>query len=958
MSWCRMLPNFSPVFVRGKALAWGLYQIVKAAPREFISLFSLTLVQGAVAGATLFVIQETVDGLIALQNGADFITLLMPLMFWGLLLLIEMTSGPIVSLLRINLNEKVLTRCNLLLMQKVNSLLGLESFENPTLHAELAFLKNEAQSKPLNFVYVITGFFKELTSLLSILLVISTVSWWIPVIICFCSLPHAYSLIWLERQSWDLALFKSAEMRRMQWCASTAFDARAAKEIRIFKLGDFFEQRYRELAQSFHDTFQPMRVKACTKSLFLSLITVVGHLVTIGWIIVLVKQGSCTAGSTVMLFQAILLTQHGFANFMLDIGMVLQPILFFVKMNSFLKTSFSSIQTIGLKKSISKIEQSIVFENVSFRYPDGKIALQNISLTITAGDRIAIVGENGAGKTTLIKLLLRFYDPTEGRILIDGVDLKEFDLTSWRQCCSAIFQDFHQFHLTLRENIALGSLDHLQDTQRLDEACLNAGFVSVVRSLSHGYETLLGKEFAGTELSGGQWQKLALARTFFKEAAFLILDEPSASLDPKSESELFQKFSQLAAGKTVLYITHRLASVEKADKIIVLKNAQLIEEGRHDELIYHQGEYVKLFESQIAEPHRLLTEMQTIADALEKSKILPKNSSLFLDNSVLSKLRAPKNGQIALQNIEFFESIVKEFELSLADIFLTERLFTEVIGYGKIKRDIENLIRNSLDEQQKDIGNLIQENKGITEERGRIASFIDFLEDLFYQELKKQLPQNEIFSITTDRLKKYPHIESLAGFEKQLLNFGNTLTQNEPEYKIFIQVLAEDAVVRYALNIQTTDNLHENTRSILYQMLQILISKYYSSEIFHTNLNLVMSALKTHVTHNPAESLFKKHKDLIDPELSHFPFYGTLINGRITPTTVLTAEPEHIVQERLKYSFQAIGSKASIHGAQKLALGKTIILDFEEFSFTVISTEEFIRENFKSNSGKQIFSNA
>lgn len=241
---------------------------------------------------------------------------------------------------------------------------------------------------------------------------------------------------------------------------------------------------------------------------------------------------------------------------------------------------------------------TIAFENVSFRYADGRGALEQVSFTIQPDETIAIVGENGAGKTTLVKLLMRLYDPTEGAITVGGIDLRDLDLVQWRRQIGVIFQDYGRYSLTIRENIGVGDLDVVNDEARQQAAAEKAGLASFIAHLPHGYDTMLGKQFGGTELSGGQWQKLSIARAFARESQIFILDEPTAALDPRSEYEIYQHFTELTRGKTTLLITHRLASVRMAHRILVFKDGQLNEMGTHAGLLARNGEYAALWQMQ------------------------------------------------------------------------------------------------------------------------------------------------------------------------------------------------------------------------------------------------------------------------------------------------------------------------------------------------------------------------
>ncbi|HEY4556057.1 MAG TPA: ATP-binding cassette domain-containing protein, partial [Lysobacter sp.] len=248
------------------------------------------------------------------------------------------------------------------------------------------------------------------------------------------------------------------------------------------------------------------------------------------------------------------------------------------------------------------IRRGFVFENVGFRYPDAeRWALRGLDFELRPGEVLALVGENGAGKTTLVKLLARLYDPDEGRILLDGRDLREYDLEALRASIGVIFQDFVRYHLTAGENIGVGQIDAMHDPDRVRDAARRAMADALVDSLPGGYDQLIGRRFrTGVDLSGGQWQKLAIARAYMRQAQVMILDEPTAALDARSEFEVFQRFKELSAGRTAVLISHRFSSVRMADRILVLAEGRLEASGTHAELLAQGGRYAELFELQAA----------------------------------------------------------------------------------------------------------------------------------------------------------------------------------------------------------------------------------------------------------------------------------------------------------------------------------------------------------------------
>lgn len=424
-----------------------------------------------------------------------------------------------------------------------------------------------------------------------VLLLLLTLAPVFPLLLLLATLPQALLTFRLQKGVWEAVLFSAPEARRMRYYAEALLNPEAAKEVRLFGLLPFFRGRYLE---AFGRLYQELRRARGRQALGASGLVFVSALATAAALYLGLRQallGSGGLGSLVLLLQSVGSLQQNLYGLVQDGGMLYESLLYFERLEGFLARS-SALAPSNAGRMVRGFEE-IRFENVGFSYPDGRRALEGISFVMRRGERLAIVGENGAGKTTLVKLLLRFYDPCQGRILVEGVDLRELDLEAWRRLVAAVFQDFGRYALTLRENIVLADLEHKSDLGRLEEAARAGGASELLRRL--GAEALLSKAFGGTELSLGEWQRLALARAFFRQAELLILDEPTASLDPKEEAHLYGRFAELAQGKTVLLITHRLASVQMADRILVLREGRLVEEGTHRALLERGGTYAELW---------------------------------------------------------------------------------------------------------------------------------------------------------------------------------------------------------------------------------------------------------------------------------------------------------------------------------------------------------------------------
>lgn len=572
-------------------LGWALHKIIREGRWNLFFLFFFILIQGLFPSANLYILKFLTA---TLGQDQAFSNVVWILIAWAIVILLENIIAPLAQVIRIKVNEKVHSYFSLMLMNKANSFSGLAVFEDRAFQDEVAVLRQETKSKPLNLMYVLTDSLKEIVTIISVLILLSSISLWLPVVIVCSVLPQVLFAFLSEMKVWDYSLFHSEDARMMGRICSLSLDQSIVKEIRVYGFGSYLTGRFQGLADRFYKRMGHIRKHQYISSIPYSLCAVGGQVLALGWIAWSVKNQTFSLANTIVIVQSLYFLQRELLAFAQDMSMLSSVISYFHTFRKFMEQKDALI----LKPSRSPGAQirSIEFRDVSFRYgDDGGLILKNLSFSLKAGEKVAIVGENGSGKSTLIKLLCRFYDPSSGSIFINGIDLKEMDLKEWRQQLSAVFQDFGRYPLSLRENIGISKVSDLDDKEKLELAIKGAGLEYLNEKFTEGFATMLGREFSGKELSFGEWQKLAISRLFFRDSPIIIMDEPTASLDPGSEFEIFQRLIQAFFGKTVFLITHRLNSVKMCNKIFLLKNGSISEEGSHAELVARNEEYSRLF---------------------------------------------------------------------------------------------------------------------------------------------------------------------------------------------------------------------------------------------------------------------------------------------------------------------------------------------------------------------------
>jgi ATP-binding cassette, subfamily B, bacterial len=397
--------------------------------------------------------------------------------------------------------------------------------------------------------------------------------------------------------------FRQTPVRRqLDYLRQVGGSKEAAKELKLFGLSKFLTQRFTKLSDGIYDENVALSRRKLIAGAFLSVIAFMGYYSAYVFVIWRTITGVYSIGLWYLLSGAILQASNNLQQIFSTVSGIADQALFLTDLLAF----FGMQPTIQSKPDALPAPRPIVrgfeFRNVSFRYPgSSRLVLNGLNFHLHPGERVALIGENGEGKTTIVKLITRLYDPTEGQVLLDGVDLKEYRLEDLYREIGVIFQDFMRYEMTARENIAVGRIEEIDDLKLLETAARKSLADAVIGKLSGGYDQMLGRRFdGGVDLSGGEWQKVALARAYLRDAQLLVLDEPTAALDARSEYEVFQRFAELTAGKMALFISHRFSTVRMADRIVVLEKGRIAEEGSHEQLARLGGRYKEMFELQAA----------------------------------------------------------------------------------------------------------------------------------------------------------------------------------------------------------------------------------------------------------------------------------------------------------------------------------------------------------------------
>ncbi|HLJ68526.1 MAG TPA: ABC transporter ATP-binding protein [Chloroflexota bacterium] len=480
--------------------------------------------------------------------------------------------------------------------------LDLETLERPAFYDHLRRIEEGAFYRPAALLFQLLAVLQGAVTLVVTAVLLARLQPLILPLLLLAGLPYAMVQSGAAVALFTLSTGQTSETRRARYFSHLLTTDSGAREIRVFGLGDYLLGRYRAILQMHERRTARLARQRALRSIVSAVLPATAYAGILALLALQVLRRAVTVGDVTLYLGLVLRSQDVLQQMMIGLSSIVENSLFLADYTAFLALQPGMREPAQGWAPPSPIERGLRFENVSYRYRGAaRDALSGVTLEIKPGETVAIVGENGAGKTTLVKMLTRLYEPDGGRITVDGYDLRDLDAGAWRRQIAVIFQDFIHYYLTAAENIGFGQIEALDDQGRIRAAARQGGAEEVIERLPGGYGSMLGRWFdQGVQLSGGEWQRIALARAFMRDAPILVLDEPTASLDARAESQIFCDFREHSRGRTVLLISHRFSTVRVADRIYVLEDGGIVESGHHDDLMRAGGRYAELFQLQAA----------------------------------------------------------------------------------------------------------------------------------------------------------------------------------------------------------------------------------------------------------------------------------------------------------------------------------------------------------------------
>lgn len=570
----------------------------ETSPALFVGNALLRLVQASIPALSLYVGKLIIDQVVLLTKaGTSGSTTYL----WELvaaefgLAIISTAIGRAVSLMDGLLGDKFANSISIRLMEHAAEL-DLEQFEDATFYDKLERARRQTTGRTV----LLSGVFGQVQQLISVGFLavgLAVYNPWLLLLIAVAVTPSFIGDNYFNRRSYSLSRSWTPERRELDYLRYVGASDETAKEVKIFNLSGFLVDRFRTLSSEYLKKNQAIAISRAGWGTLLTALGTAGYYGAYVWIVQRAVTSQISLGDLTFLAGSFRQVRGSLEGILLQFSSLTQEAIYLQDLFDYFAIQPAIHSPRTPLPFPHPVQTGFTFENVGFKYTNSdRWALRNLSFTLHMGEKLALVGENGAGKTTLVKLLARLYDPAEGRILLDGHDLRDYDLTDLRRNIGVIFQDYIRFKMSAGTNIAVGDIDERTNQLRIESSAQRSLADSVIAKLSGGYAQQLGKSFnKGVELSGGEWQKVALGRAYMRDAQLIILDEPTAALDARAEYEVFQRFADLTRGKASVIISHRFSTVRMADRILVLEGGNLLEIGSHEQLLAKNGRYAELF---------------------------------------------------------------------------------------------------------------------------------------------------------------------------------------------------------------------------------------------------------------------------------------------------------------------------------------------------------------------------
>lgn len=572
----------------------------QTSPSLTLATAFIRLVRSAIPVAVLYVGKLIIDQVVQLNQTStaahNYLWQLVAIEF--ALAILSDALGRATALIDGLLGDLFANHTSIKIMQHAATL-DLEQFEDSAFYDKLERARQQTIGRTVLLSQVLSQV-QDLITMIFLAAGLIVFNPWLIVLLFIAVLPAFIGESYFNDKNYSLSRRQTPERRELDYIRYIGASDETAKEVKLFDLSGFLVDRFRQLSQKFYKDNKKLAVKRSLWGTAFSLFGTMGYYGAYVYIISKTVQGRISIGDLTFLAGSFRQLRGSLESILSRFTAVSQGAIYLKDFFDFF-TIEPRIKPFAKARPFPKpVQHGFVFENVGFKYANAQNwANRHLNFTLHAGEKIALVGENGAGKTTLVKLLARLYDPAEGRILLDGYDLREYNVAELRKNIGVIFQDYIRYQMTVSQNIAVGNIDEKENRDLIIRSATKSLADTLVQRLAGQYDQALGKRFnQGVELSGGEWQKIALARAYMKEAQLLILDEPTAALDARAEYEVFQRFAELTKGKTAVLISHRFSTVRMADRILVLDKGEIVEMGSHQDLIAKSGRYAELFNLQ------------------------------------------------------------------------------------------------------------------------------------------------------------------------------------------------------------------------------------------------------------------------------------------------------------------------------------------------------------------------